>query len=83
MISTKSKVKKKGGKIVSVGKEYTPEEYKKFRQYQTAYNKENYRFYGFRLNKKTDQDLIEFIDDLDSLTPYIKGLIEKDIKKRK
>lgn len=83
MRSTKSKVKKKDGKIMSVGKVYTAAEYKKFREYQTDYNKQHYRFYGFRLDKDKDQDLIEFVDDLDSLTPYIKTLLTREMKKGK
>ena len=42
------------------------------------YNKENTKTYCLRLNRKTDKDLIEFLDSLqDSKQGFIKRLIRK------
>lgn len=42
------------------------------------YNRANTRTYCLRLNKKTDKDLIEFLDSLqDSKQGFIKRLIRK------
>lgn len=83
MRSTKSKVKHKNGLIIADGKAWTKEEYKRFRVYQTKFNKERYRMYGFRLIKGEDDDLIKFLDSKEKLNPYIVGLIKKDMAKHK
>ena len=40
------------------------------------YNRQNTRTYCLRLNKKTDKDLIEFLDSLTSKQGFIKLLIK-------
>ena len=44
------------------------------------YNKENTKTYCLRLNRKTDKDLIQFLDSLnESKQGFIKRLIRKSI----
>ena len=56
---------------------------KKFNQseYIAEYVKENYKRFELRLNKKTEQDLIEHLDKQPNRNDYIRSLIKKDMQK--
>lgn len=45
------------------------------------FNKANTRMVSLRLNYKTDADIIEKLDSVESKMGYIKSLIRKDLKK--
>lgn len=45
------------------------------------YNKEKTKTYLLRLNKETDKDIIELLEDTDNKTGYIKSLIREDIER--
>lgn len=44
------------------------------------FNKANTRMVSLRLNYKTDSDIIEKLDSVESKMGYIKSLIRKDLK---
>lgn len=44
------------------------------------FNKANTRMVSLRLNYKTDADIIEKLDSVESKMGYIKSLIRKDLK---
>ena len=46
------------------------------------YNKEHTIQYGFRLNKRTDEDIIKMLESRTSKMGYVKSLIRRDIKRR-
>lgn len=46
------------------------------------FNKANTKVVGLRLNFKTDADIIQKLDVVDSKMGYIKELIRKDIKQK-
>lgn len=46
----------------------------------TASDKKNARFYGLKLSKNTDAELIEHLDSQESIQGYLKALIRKDIE---
>lgn len=46
------------------------------------FNKANTKVVGLRLNLKTDADIIQKLDEVDSKMGYIKRLIRKDIKQK-
>lgn len=46
---------------------------------QARYDKDNTRHYGFKLNLKTDADIIARLNDQPSIQGYIKSLIRADI----
>lgn len=46
---------------------------------QAKYDKENTKFYGIKLNKKFDAELIEKLSSVPSINGYIKQLIRDDI----
>lgn len=46
------------------------------------FNKANTKVVGLRLNLKTDTDIIQKLDEVDSKMGYIKELIRKDIKQK-
>lgn len=50
-------------------------------EYTDKYQKANIRRITVKLNRKTDQKLIEKIDSVDNVQGYIKSLIEADIEK--
>ena len=50
----------------------------KKQKYITAYNKENYKQYSFRV-KRSDTSLIEKLDSIDNKNGYLTDLINKDI----
>lgn len=52
-------------------------------EYTDKYQKANIRRITVKLNRKTDQKLIEKIDSVDNVQGYIKSLIEADIEKEK
>ena len=43
------------------------------------YNAKNVKQIKINLNKKTDADIIQHLDQTDNVQGYIKGLIRKDI----
>ena len=57
---------------------YSKNNYSKIRDYIADYNRKHYRFFGFRLKKGTDDDLIEFLEDQELLNEYIVDLIKND-----
>lgn len=52
-------------------------------EYTDKYQKANIRRITVKLNRKTDQKLIDKIDSVDNVQGYIKKLIEADIEKEK
>lgn len=52
-------------------------------EYTDKYQKANIRRITVKLNRKTDQKLIDKIDSVDNVQGYIKSLIEADIEKEK
>lgn len=46
------------------------------------YDAENTRQIKFKLNLKTDADILEKLDSVENKQSYIKALIRKDIKSR-
>ena len=48
---------------------------------QNKYNKENTIKYAFRLNKKTDAELIKFMEQLVNKTEFFKNCIREYLKK--
>lgn len=50
---------------------------------QMRYDKESSRHYGFKLNLRTDADIIARLNEQSSMQGYIKALIRADIAARK
>lgn len=50
---------------------------------QNKYDANNTRKFGLKLNKKTDKEIIEKLESVDSIQGYIKSLIRADIEKDK
>ena len=80
MKSTKSKLVKKKGKIISSNRVWSKEARDKFNDYQTEYYKENIRLFTIRYNRKTDSD--EFIESLDNVSGYFREMVRKEIRKK-
>lgn len=59
------------------------EQYKKKLDYNNTYNKNTYRSFSVRFNKKTEADIIEWLESKEGVKNYIISLIESDIKKEK
>ena len=50
---------------------------------QMKFDKENTRRYGFKLNIRTDADIIAHLEKQGSMQGYIKQLIRQDIAREK
>lgn len=50
---------------------------------QNKYDANNTRKFGLKLNRKTDKEIIEKLESVDSIQGYIKSLIRADIEKEK
>ena len=50
---------------------------------QDRYIKKNTKMFQFRLNHKTDADIIAKLESVSNRTGYIKGLIRRDLKGEK
>ncbi len=50
---------------------------------QNKYDANNTRKFGLKLNRKTDKELIEKLESVDSIQGYIKSLIRADVEKDK
>lgn len=50
------------------------------KEYISKFNKNNYKMYQFRV-KKSDRDLINYLDKLENRNNYIVSLLEKSINK--
>lgn len=55
--------------------------YSKKLDYNNAYNRKTYKSFSVRFNKKTETDLIAWLESKDSLKEYFVELIKKDMEK--
>ena len=63
------------------GRNWTEDQYKRFRKYQTDFNKKRYKMYGIRFIKSNDNAIIKWLDSQDNLSAYFKKLVLSDMKK--
>lgn len=54
---------------------------KKQSEYSNRYNKENTKQYLFRFNKKTDEDIIRYLDACENKLSLIKKLLRNEINR--
>ena len=47
------------------------------------WKKNNLKLYSFRLSRNSEQDMIDFLSQKESVYSYIKGLIRSDMEKQK
>lgn len=71
----------KGGAVIAKSKGEIQREYEKRTGYaaQRKYKKENIKQVALQLNTKTDQDILQRLEEVPSKQGYIKDLIRKDI----
>ena len=55
----------------------------KRQEYQTEFNRENYRSFIIRFSKKRKTNLIKFIESQPNFNKYINDLVENDFWKKK
>ena len=53
------------------------------KKYMVDYEKENLRQIRLRINRKTEPDLLEWIEKQDNIQGYIKHLIREDMEREK
>lgn len=56
-------------------------EYEKKLAYNNQYNRETYRSFSIRLNRSTEADLIQWLEDQGEVKSYLVRLIRKDMEK--
>ena len=54
---------------------------KKQSEYSNRYNKENTKQYLFRFNKKTDEDIIRYLDNCENKLSLIKKLLRNEVNR--
>ena len=52
-------------------------------EYLAAYEKENIRQIRMKINRKTEPELLEWIEEQENIQGYIKRLIREDMEKEK
>ena len=52
-------------------------------EYLAAYEKENIRQIRLKINRKTEPELLEWIEEQENIQGYIKRLIREDMEKEK
>ena len=55
----------------------------KRQEYQTEFNRENYRSFIIRFSKKRNANLINYVENQPNFNKYIVNLVEKDYWKDK
>lgn len=45
------------------------------------YDQKNTKHYGFKLNRKTDADIIEYLDSVENVQGLIKELLRKEMSR--
>lgn len=56
---------------------------RKTAEYLAAYEKENIRQIRLKINRKTEPELLEWIEGQENIQGYIKRLIREDMEKEK
>ena len=56
---------------------------RKTAEYLAAYEKENIRQIRLKINRKTEPELLEWIEEQENIQGYIKRLIREDMEKEK
>ena len=62
---------------------WAKESYDKFRDYQVNYYKENYRTFAIKLNREKDPDVIEFLENVESIPQFVRKAVRAEIKNRR
>lgn len=47
-------------------------------EYKRKYDKKSMRYFGLKFNKKTDMEVINYLEGIDNISKYIKELVYKD-----
>ena len=63
--------------------EWTKESYDKFRDYQVQYYKEHYRTFAIKLSKDKDGEVVEYLENLDNISGFVRDAVKKQIAKDK
>lgn len=50
--------------------------------YNNAYNRNNYRSFSIRFHKKTEREIIHWLESKNSIKSYLTELILNDMRKR-
>ena len=75
------KKKEVDGVIIDAqGKRWSKEAYANATKYRTKYNHDKYKMYCIRFLKHEDTDIIEKLNELESINKYITDLVRKNLK---
>lgn len=83
MKNTENKsVKSKTG-VYAQGRVWEKEAFDRYRKYQIAFTKKNYRTFALRFSREKDAEIIKRMEAQENLVEYLRVLISKDIEKEK
>ena len=54
----------------------------KRKQYEIDYIKQNQRQFMLKVNRKTDHDMVDWLESQENVQAYLKDLIRKDMESR-
>lgn len=49
--------------------------------YNNAYNRQNYKSFSIRLNRESESEMIDWLNDMPSVKEYLVHLIQKDMER--
>lgn len=75
MKSTKEKAIKSKVAVYANGRMWKPEAYKRYRKYQIAYTKKNYRTFAIRFSKEKDAKVIAILEKQDNCVDFLREAI--------
>jgi len=67
--------------VLYQGRIWEQESLKNYKEYQTAFMKETYRTFVFRVTRNKEDAIIEHLESQENLTEYIKRLVLLDMEK--
>ena len=59
----------------------TKSKYKKKLEYNNMYNRMNYRSFSMRLSRKSEAEIIDWLEKQEGVKEYLLDLVEADMKK--
>ena len=71
-----------GRRETSRGEKLKPSTVKAIQDYKVDYIRENYRQFVLKINRQRYSDVINYLEEMDTVTPYVVELIRQDMLKK-
>lgn len=71
-----------GRRRTTRGENLKPSTVKAIQDYKTEFIRETYRQFVLKINKQRYADVIKYLEEMDTVTPYVVELIRQDMLKK-